>query len=65
MNPWWRFGLAHAEHTAMEQGRGMLFEGDQNEEEPIFWGRQGTGEIGRIASRLPAPSMQGPGSHRV
>jgi hypothetical protein len=63
MHPWCRFGLAHAEQPAMEQVRGMLFEVDQNAEEPIFWGRHGTGEIGRIASRLPAPSMQGPGSH--
>ena len=60
MNPLCRFGLPHAEQTAMEQVRGMLFEVDQNEEEPIFCGHHGSGERCRITSRLPAPCMQGP-----
>ena len=63
MNPLRRFGLAHAEHAAMEEVRGMLLEVDENEQQAILRCRQGTGRIGRITSCLPAPSMERPLSH--
>ena len=60
MNPLCRFGLTHAEQAAMEQVDGILLEVDQNEQQTIFWCWQGTVRIGRVASQLPAPSMQSP-----
>ncbi len=65
MNPLRRFGLAHAEQAPMQQMNGILLEVDQNEQQTIFRCGQGTVRIGRIASRLPAPSMQGPDGHVV
>ena len=65
MNPWGRFGLAHPEHASMAQLRGMLLEIDQDAQQPIFWGRQRTVRLGRIAPGLPASSMQGPCGHRA
>jgi hypothetical protein len=47
----------------MEQLRGILLEVDQNEQEAIFRDWQGTILIGRVASRLPTPPMQGPFGH--
>ena len=49
MHPWCRFGLAHAEQTAMEQVRGMLFEVDQNREEPSSG--VGTGQGREVVER--------------
>jgi len=63
MNPLRCLGLAHAEQAPMEHLNGMLLEGDQHEQQPIFRCRQGTVLIGRVASRLPTPSMQGPFGH--
>jgi hypothetical protein len=63
MNPLGRFGLAHPEQASMEQWRGILLEIDQDEQQPIFWGRQGTVRLGRIAPGLPASSRQGPCGH--
>jgi hypothetical protein len=63
MNPLSRLGLAHPEHAPLQQWRGMLLELDQDEYQLIFRGRQGTVLIGGIASRLPAPAMQGPVGH--
>ena len=65
MKPLSRCGLAHTEHASMEQVHGMLLEGDQHAHQTIFWGGQGTVRIGRVASRLPAPSMQGPCGYGV
>jgi hypothetical protein len=65
MHPWRRLGLAQAEQAPMQQMHGMLLAGDQNEQQTSFRCWQGTVPIGRIASRLPAPSMEGPGGHRV
>jgi hypothetical protein len=63
MNPLRSLGLAHAEHVSMEQLRGILLEVDQNEQEPILRAWQGTVLLGRVASRLPTPPMQGPFGH--
>src|SRR5262245_1224995 len=63
MHPLRRFGLAHAQQASVAQGRGMLLAVDQNTQETIFRSRQGTVRIGRVASRLPAPPMQGPCDH--
>src|SRR5215831_4877762 len=63
MNPLRRFGLTHAKHAAMEEVRGMLLEVDENEQQAILRGRQGTIRIGCVASCLPAPSMERPRGH--
>ena len=63
MNPWRRLGLAHPESASMEPWRGMLLEREQNEQQSIFRGGQGTVLIGRLASRLPPPSMERPFGH--
>src|SRR5882724_11163810 len=60
MNPWRGLGLAHPEHTPMEQLRGILREVDQNAQQAIFRRRQRAVLISRIASRQPAPPMQSP-----
>ncbi len=65
MKPLRRFGLAHTAQASMEQVHGIVLEGDQHEQQTIFWGGQGTVRLGRVASRLPAPSMQGPFGHVV
>ena len=60
MNPLGRVGLAHAKQAALQQLRGILLEIDENKQQPIFRGWQGTVLIRRITSRLPAPHVQGP-----
>ncbi len=65
MHPLRRLGLAHAEQAPMEHVSGMLLEVDEHEQPPILRCRQGTVLIGRVASRLPALSMQGPCGHGV
>jgi len=65
MNPWRGLGLAHPEHTPMEQLRGILREVDQNAQQAIFRRRQRAVLISRIASRQPAPPMQSPFGHIV
>ena len=63
MDPLGCFGLAHAKHAPMQQLCGILLEIDQNEQQPIFRGRQKTVLIGGVASRLPAAPIQGPVGH--
>ena len=63
MNPLRGFGLAHPEQAPMEHLRGILLQIDQDEQQSIFRGRQRTVRVGRIASRLSAPPMQGPFGH--
>jgi hypothetical protein len=63
MNPLRCLGLTHPEQASMQQLRGILLEVDQNEQEPIFRGGQGTVLIGRIASRWPTPPRSGPFGH--
>jgi hypothetical protein len=63
MNPLRGLGLAHAEQAPMQQLRRILLEVDQHEQQSLFRGRQGTILIGRIASHLPAPPVQGPVGH--
>jgi hypothetical protein len=63
MNPLRGLGLAHAEHASMQQLRGILLEVDHNAQEPIFRSGSGAVLIGRVASRLPTPPMQGPCGH--
>jgi len=65
MNPLRGLGLAYPEQAAKQQLRGMLLEVDQNEQQPILRGRQGTILLGRVASRQPAPPMSGPFGHIV
>jgi hypothetical protein len=57
MNPLCRLGLAPPEQAPMQQLRRILLEVDQDEQQPIFRGRQGTVLISGIAARLPAPPM--------
>jgi len=63
MNPWRGLGLAHPEQAPMEQWRRMLLEVDQHKQQSIFRSRQGTVLLGRVTSRLPAPSMARPYGH--
>jgi hypothetical protein len=49
----------------MEQVNGILLKVDENEQQTIFRCWQGTVRIGRVASQLPAPSMQSPFGHVV
>jgi len=63
MNPVIRLRLAHPEQAPMERLNRMLLEVDQNEQQTICRCRQGAVLIGRVSSRLPAPSMQGPCGH--
>jgi hypothetical protein len=61
MNPW--RPSSHAEQAPMQQWRGRLLEVAQDEQQSILRGRQGTVLIDGIASRLPAPPVQGPFAH--
>ena len=63
MHPLRRFGLAHAAQAPREQGDSIVLELDQHAQQTIFRCWQGTVRIGRVASRLPAPAMQGPFGH--
>ena len=63
MNPVIRLRLAHPEQAPMERLQGMLLEVDQNEQQTVCRCRQGTVLIGRVASRLPEPSMKSPCGH--
>jgi len=65
MDPLRRLGLPHAEQAPMEQLNGILLEVDQQEQQPILRCWERTILIGRVASRLPAPSQQSPCGHVV
>ena len=65
MHPLRRLGRAQAEQAPVKHLNRILLEVDQYEQQPIFRGRQGTVLIGRVASRLPTPSLQGPFGHGV
>ena len=63
MPPVMRLRLAHPEHAPMERLNRMLFDGDEKEQKTICRCREWAVLRGRISSRLPAPSMQGPCGH--
>jgi hypothetical protein len=63
MKPLCRRGLAPPEQAPMEQLCGIVLEVDQDAQQPIFRGWQGTVLLGRSASPLPAPAMERPCGH--
>jgi hypothetical protein len=55
MHPRRGLGLAPAEQAPMPQGRGMLLEADQDDQQPILRRGQRAVLRGRVASHVPAP----------
>jgi hypothetical protein len=63
MNPLIRFALNHPEQASLHDLERIRFQGDQDEQEPIFWRRQGAVFVDGKPARGPRFPIHPPRRH--